>query len=220
MSNHTNNRWLTIVTLLLLTANIVTLALLWTNKKPEREHFTPPPQPQPGGEVFEFITRELNLDSTQQETYRKLRDEHRLQVRPLQDSIGMAKDRFFGLLKQENVADSIVENFNKKTAALEQQRDLVTFRHFQKVRAICTKEQKIKFDSIIQQAMHQMARPRPPRHEIGKDERPLPRPGMKPDGKRPPPPPVGEMRPAGGPPPGRMRPPPRDMKPPPVKDSF
>ena len=210
MSNTTNNRWLTIITLLLLTANIVTLALLWTNKKPDKEHFNPPPPPQPGGQVFEFITRELQLDSTQQETYRKLRDEHQSQVRPLQDSIGRAKDSFFDLLKQETVADSLVESASKKIGNLEQQRDIFTFRHFQKLRAICNKEQKIKFDSVIQQALRQMAPPRGSRPGMGKDrpgmerrnDGPLPKPGMKPDGKRPQPPPQdGEMRPAGGPPP-------------------
>lgn len=233
MSNNTNNRWLTIVTLLLLTANIVTLALLWINRKPAREHFNPPPpQPQPGGQVFEFITRELNLDSAQQETYKKLREEHQSQVRPLQDSIGQAKDKFFDLLKQETVADNVVETFSKKIGDLEQQRDVFTFRHFQKVRAVCTKEQKVKFDSIIQQALHQMARPRGPRPPgVGKgepgDERrndgPLPKPGIKPGENRPPPPPPDdEMRPAGGPPPPGWRPedgppppPPGGMRPPP-----
>ena len=213
MSNTTNNRWLTIITLLLLTANVVTLALLWANKKPDREQFNPPPPPpQPGGQVFEFITRELQLDSAQQETYRKLRDEHQSQVRPLQDSIRRAKDSFFDLLKQENVSDSIVESSGKKIGNLEQQRDVFTFRHFQKLRVICNNEQKIKFDSVIRQALHQMGQPRGPRPGPGKEEGPgmerrndgpLPKPGMKPGGKRPPPPPPqdGEMRPAGGPPP-------------------
>jgi protein CpxP len=246
MSNTTNNRWFTVITLLLLTANIVTLALLWTNKKPEREYFNPPPPPQqPGGQVFEFITHELKLDSTQQEAYKKLRDEHQSQVRPLQDSIGKAKDRFFDLLKQENVSDSLVENFSKKIGSLEQQRDVFTFRHFQKLRAICTKEQKARFDSVIQQALHQMA-PRRPGPGVGKErpgmenrnEGPLPKPGMRPGEKRPPPP-DGEMRPAGGPPPPPpgwrpedgppppppgMRPgegpPPPGMKPPPKKDGL
>ncbi len=207
MSNATNNRWLTIITLLLLTANIVTLALFWTNKKPDREHFNPPPPQQPGGQAFEFLTRELKLDSAQQETYKKLREEHRSQVRPFQDSIGKAKDSFFDLLKQENVSDSLVEGFSKKIGNLEQQRDIFTFRHFQKLRAICNKEQKIKFDSIIQQALKQMAPSKGPRPGMGNDrpgeqrrnDGPLPKPGMKPDGKRPPPPDV--MRPAGGPPP-------------------
>jgi len=211
MSNTTNNRWFTIITLLLLTANIVTLALLWTNKKPDREHFNPPPPPQQGGQVFEFVTRELNLDSAQQSTYKILRDEHQSQVRPLQDSIGRAKDSFFDLLKQENVSDSLVESASKKIGNLEQQRDVFTFRHFQKLRAICNNEQKNKFDSVIQQALRQMAPPRGPRPGFRKEQGPgmerrndgpLPGPGMKPDGKRPPPPPQdGEMRPAGGPPP-------------------
>jgi periplasmic protein CpxP/Spy len=240
MSNSINNRWLTIITLLLLTANIVTLALLWTNKKHDRGHFNQPPSPPPpGGQVFEFLTRELKLDSTQQETYKKLREEHQLQTRPFQDSIGKAKDSFFDLLKQENVSDSMVENSSKKIGNLEQQRDVFTFRHFQKLRAICNAAQKIKFDSIIQQALQQMAPPRGPGPGVGKDQRPGfekrndgagPKPdlrqdakrppppdGMEPDGDRPPPPP---RRPGDeGPPPPGMRPgdgpPPPGMRPPP-----
>ena len=234
MRNATNNRWLTIITLLLLTANIVTLALLWTNKKPDREHFDPPPpQQQPGGEVFQFLTNELKLDSAQQEAYKKLRDEHRTQVRPFQDSIGKAKDSFFYLLKQENVSDSMVESFSKKIGQLEQQRDIFTFRHFQKLRAICNTEQKIKFDSIIQQVLKQMAPRKGPGPGVGKEgqgeERRkdglLPKPGISPDERRPPPPdgmrpecnrppprpgegPPPGMRPGDGPPPpnGGMRP--------------
>jgi periplasmic protein CpxP/Spy len=245
MSNSNNNRWLTIITLLLLTANIVTLALLWTNKKTDREHFNPPPpqQQQGGGQVFEFLSRELKLDSAQQEIYKKLREEHQSQVRPLQDSIGRAKDSFFDLLKQENVTDLMVENSSKKIGNLEQQKDVFTFRHFQKLRAICTAAQKNKFDSIIQQALKQMAPPKGPGPALGKEQRPgfekrndgnLPQPGMRPDGKRPPPPddmrpagddrpppPNGGMRPEGEPPPpnGGMRPgdrpPPPGMRPPP-----
>jgi periplasmic protein CpxP/Spy len=223
MSNSNNNRWLTIITLLLLTANIVTLALLWTNKKHDSEqpnHLPPPPQQ--GGQVFEFLSRELKLDSIQQEAYKKLRDEHRQQVRPFQDSIGKAKDSFFDLLKQENVTDSMVENSSKKIGNLEQQRDVFTFRHFQKLRTICNATQKIKFDSIIQQALQQMAPPRRPGPGVEKEQRPgfekmeggaLPKPGMRPEGKRPPPP--DGMRPAGDrpPPPPGMRP--EDRPPPP-----
>ena len=163
MSNTTNNRWLTIITLLLLTANIVTLALLWTNKKQDREHLNPPPpQQQPSGQVFQFITNELKLDSTQQETYKELRDEHRSQVRPYQDSIGKAKDSFFDLLQQENIAETTILEYSKKIGELEQQRDVFTFKHFQKLRAICNKEQQIKFDKIIQDVLRRMAGPKRP----------------------------------------------------------
>ncbi len=231
MSNNTNNRWFTVITLLLLTANIVTLVLLWTNKKPHREyHNLPPPQQQQGGQVFEFITNELKLDSVQQETYKKLREEHQSQVRPLRDSIGKAKDNFFDLLKQENINDSMVENLSKKIGNLEQQRDVFTFRHFQKLRAICNREQKNKFDGIIQQALQQMApaksqRPGNVKETVGNDKRndadeqkpdmrknakrPPPPDGMEPDGDRPPPP---SRRPGDAQPPPGMRLPPAGLR--------
>lgn len=242
MSNSTNNRWFTVITLMLLTANIVTLALLWTNKKHDSKYRNqPPPQHPPGGQVFEFINHELKLDSVQQETYKKLREEHQSQVRPLRDSISRAKDNFFDLLKQESVSDSVVEYASKKIGNLEQQREIFTFRHFQKLRAICNTEQKIKFDSIIQQALKQMAPQRGPRTGVGKDrtgegrrnDNPMPKPGMNPDKRRPPPPdrmrsegnrppprpedgpPPHGMRPGDGPPPpkGGMRPPPPGRRP-------
>ena len=76
MSNYTNNRWLSVITLLLLTANIVTLALLWTNKKTGKPNFDKPPtaKQQPGGQVFEFVSHQLKLDDAQQKMYKQLRD--------------------------------------------------------------------------------------------------------------------------------------------------
>ena len=100
----------------------------------------------------------------------------------------------------------MVENFSKKIGNLEQQRDVFTYRHFQKLRAICNNEQKIKFDSIIQQALHQMAPAKGRRSGPGQE-------GMRPgDDDRPPPP---GMRRGDGPPPPGMRP-----EGPPKKDSM
>ena len=176
MSNSTNNRWLSVVTLLLLTANIVTLALLWTNKKNNSE--SDRPQPQQKGQVFEFITNELSLDSTEQQAYKKLREEHQAGIRPLQDSIRVAKDRFFDLLKEENVTETTMQVYSNKIGELEQQRDVFTFKHFQKLRAICNKEQQIKFDNIIQDVLRRMGGPKRP---------PGPPPPKRGDGDRPPP---------------------------------
>ena len=160
MNNFTNNRWLSVIILLLLTANIVTLALLWTNKKTDREFANP--QMQRGGQVFEFINHELNLDTAQQLTYKKLREEHQAGVRPLQDSIRKAKDRFFDLLQEENVAETTVQEYSNKIGELEQQRDVITFKHFQKLRAICNNEQQTKFDKIIKDVLRRMRGPKRP----------------------------------------------------------
>ena len=176
MNNLSNNRWLSVVTLLLLTANIVTLALLWTHKSNDDDIEQVRP-PQPGGQVFEFLTHELKLDSAQQETYKKLRDEHRAGQKEIQDSIRKAKDDFFGLLQQPNVSDSMINIFSKRAVAADQKLDEYTFRHFQKLRAICNAEQQKKFDNIIQDALRRMAPPK----------RQGPPPGMRP-GEGPPPP--------------------------------
>lgn len=186
MKTLTNNPLLSIITLLLLTANIVSLVFLWTHKHEEREGKGLPPPP--GGNAFEFVSSELKLDSTQREAYKKLREEHQAGQKPLQDSIRTAKDRFFALLQQANVADSLIQAGSRKISETEQQLDILTFRHFQKLKAICNTEQQKKFDEIIGDVMRRMAPPKrrgpPPGREgegPGRDHMPPP-----PDGNEPP----------------------------------
>ena len=157
MSNLKTSRWLSVATIILLVANIVTLVLLWSHKKNGREDQRHPP---PSGPVFEFLTKELKLDSLQQLAYGKLRDEHQAGQRSIQDSIRKVKDTFFALLQQSNVADSTIQAAAKKASETEQQLEMLTFRHFQKLRALCNPEQQKKFDSIIQDVLRRMAPPK------------------------------------------------------------
>ena len=191
MDKLNNNKWLTVFILLLVTANIVTLSLLWINKggKEKEERRLPPP---PGGQVFEFINHELKLDSSQREAYRKLRDEHQAKQQLIQDSVRKLKDAFFALLQQPAIADSAVEAGAKRITAMEEQLELITFRHFQQVRVICTPDQQKKFDTIIQDVLRRMA---PPKNRQG-------------------PPPPGREREG----PGRFPPPPGPDNEPPKPD--
>lgn len=177
MRNAANNRVLYIIVLLLLTANVVTLVLLWTNRK--TDHNSNRLHPQQGNRVFEFLTDELDLDSAQQVIYKNLRDEHRAGVKPLQDSIRNAKDRFFDLLQDKNITDTAIYEYSKKIGDQLQQMDIITFKHFQKLRAICNQQQQEKFDNVIKEVMHSMTglkRPQGP-------------PTGRPDGEEPGPPP-------------------------------
>ncbi|MEI7963760.1 MAG: periplasmic heavy metal sensor [Chitinophagaceae bacterium] len=187
MNSIKNNRWLSVISLLLVTANIVTLVLLWMHR-PERDHGEQGPPP-PTGQAVDFISKELKLDSAQQNAFQKMREEHRLAVRPIQDSIRLAKDAFFSLLQQPNLPDSILQLHNMKISDLEQQINLFTFRHFQKLRAICNAEQQKKFDSIIQEVIRGMGpqrRPGPPPMGPGREGEGPDRPDRR---NMPPPPP-------------------------------
>lgn len=190
MSTFTNNRLLSVIILLLLTANIATLGYLWMHR-PGSEKM-PPMAPPGGGQVFEFITKELQLDTVQQKSYSALRDEHQAGQRPLQDSIRKAKDQFFELLKQPALTDAELQQQSSKVAAAEQQLELFTFKHFQKLRAICNPAQQKKFDDIIQDVLRRMApakRPQgPPPPGIRGGMPPPPREGEGPEGNMPPPP--------------------------------
>lgn len=147
MNTLKNNRWLSIITIVFLVANIITLVLLWQQNKPIRNDRRNMPR---DAQVFEFLSKELALDSLQKETYRKLRDDHQAIQRLLQDSIRKGKDAFFSLIQQRDVPDSLLQERSKKIAEFEQQMDLITFRHFQQVRAFCNPLQQEKFDTLIQ----------------------------------------------------------------------
>jgi hypothetical protein len=232
--------------LLLLTANIATLGYLWMHKNRPGNGNMLPPQPPPQGQVFEFVTKELQLDSVQQQAYKLLREDHQMGQRPLQDSIRKAKDNFFALLQQPAAPDSLIQIQSSKVAAAEQQLEIFNFRHFQKLRAICNADQQKKFDAIIQDVLRRMApgrRPQGPPPATNenlpaseKQEQGTPPPAAKqnkmpPPGREgfndrmPPPPGEGDWPP---PPPGtkgKMPPPPREgnglegRRPPPERDS-
>lgn len=160
MPTHTKNKWLMTLVILLLLVNGVTIAMFWIGRGKEKLPPPPPPQEQ-GGSPANYLIRELGLDSQQQQRYMVLVKEHQQASAQLRRQIGEEKDRFFGLLRQSTAPDSVkkaaVAAASRQTEAL----DLLTFEHFQKVRAICTPAQQEKFDRIIQQVTAMMAGPKP-----------------------------------------------------------
>ena len=152
MKNIRDNRWLSVIGIIIIAANITTIALLWGRKKYEN-----PQRIEIKGPVFDYLTKELQLDSVQQEAYRKLRAEHQKGQAALQDNIRTTKDAFFALLKKADVTEAELVEKSKAAAAADEQFDLYTFKHFQKVRAICTPVQQQKFDSVIQDVLRRMA---------------------------------------------------------------
>jgi hypothetical protein len=72
------------------------------------------------------------------------------------DSIRNAKKRFFDLLNQAETTDSMLITRSNEIAEMQKKLDLVTFRHFQKVRAICRPDQLQKFDTVIKEIVNRM----------------------------------------------------------------
>ena len=151
-------RFLKIIIIILILLNIGTLAFLWIQKSPGMH-----PPHHGGGGPFEFLSNELNLSEQQREQYKQLRDEHHSEVEGLQEAGREMRHQFFDQLHGASSDSLQVEKLATDIASNQRQIELITFHHFQKVRAICSPEQQKKFDDVIDEALRMMApRPGPP----------------------------------------------------------
>jgi Spy/CpxP family protein refolding chaperone len=189
MSYFNRNKWWAIAFLLLIVMNVATLTTLWLLKDARAPH-----RMAPGQGVADFLVKELGLDSVQKQKLLILRAENDEKVMEMRGRTRDAKDALFSLLQKQDVPDSVIEKAAYASVYNDQQLDLLTFRHFQKIRDLCTPEQKLKFNEIVKEVIRSMGPP-PPGNQTG-----------------PPPPMNGERHPDGPPPPGEDRrgpPPPR-----------
>jgi hypothetical protein len=149
------NQFLVWAIVCLLILNLATLTIFWLGRA--RTH--PPSHP---ARASDFIIKELALNEEQKKSYLDLVSEHRRLAGGHRKNIKDAKNRFFDLLKNHSAGDSLKQAALKEISTHTEQLDLVTFDHFQKVRALCTPAQQKKFDTIIQEVLNMMAVPRPP----------------------------------------------------------
>jgi len=153
-----NSKFLKIVIVVLLIINIGTLAFMWTNKPSKM-----PLPPHERQDVFEFLTHELKFNDEQRNQYDQLRKEHHSEVEAIQKRGRSNHDHFFALLQNKSADSTLVSQLADSISINQKQIELVTFYHFQKVRAICNSEQQKKFDEVIGEALHKMF-PKPPPH--------------------------------------------------------
>ncbi|MFC4231569.1 Spy/CpxP family protein refolding chaperone [Parasediminibacterium paludis] len=202
MNYFNKNKWWLTAVIALLVVNTATLTIFWLERK---GHDLLGARPK-GGEAQAFIIKELALDSIQQVQYLELVKAHRNGTNAIKKELKDAKDSFYNLLGDSLINDAVVKQAAERASAIEAQLDLLTFKHFQQIRSICTPKQKAKFDTIIKTVVKMMGpnqeRPQgpPPPHDKHQGERPKEPPPE--DGEGPPPPMDGN-----GPPPDHRGPP-------------
>lgn len=150
-----NSKFLKIVIVALLLINMATLGFMWS------VHFRDGEPHHGQGDTFMFLTRELKLDAKQRLEYEQLRKQHHEAAEELQHKNKDLHDNLFKLLHTSIIDSLMVDNCTESIAAYQKQLELLTFYHFQKVRAICNPEQQKRFDGVIQDALRMMA-PKPP----------------------------------------------------------
>ncbi len=132
-----------------------------------------------------FLETELKFNGNQAETYRNLRQEHAQQMRSLRENVKEMKEAFYADLGKPILDDSLKVRAQKIESKMAEA-DVITFRHFQQVRQMCTPTQQKHFDEVILDLIRSIERPGPQGgpHQGG----PPPRDGRPPMDDMPPPP--------------------------------
>lgn len=138
-----------------------------------------------------FIAKQLEFDAAQSQQFEELDAAHREKMNAILDEIRSSKDALFDKLADETVDDSQIDAITTQIANKEKAKELETFRFFRAVGEICNENQKVRFKTIIKDALRRQGpqgqngpppggpredgRPPPPRRQGDQDRPPPPR---------------------------------------------
>jgi len=166
-----------IAVVVLVLCNIGLMLTIWL--KPSMSE-----QRGPGHETpRDYVIRNLKMTEAQVKQYDVLIQDHQASMHQLRDQAqGYRQQLFTGLGK--GMSNATTDSLAALIANTQKQIEIVTYKHFEQVRALCTDAQKPEFDNIIGDVIKKMnGRPRPPKdHEHGG---PPPPPDGGPDGDGP-----------------------------------
>jgi hypothetical protein len=155
MSNATNNKGLIFLIVILLLTNIAVLAyFLWPKQpdklaNPERNRY----------KLLEPLKNEVGFTDSQITDYKKIRDSRSGRIRGKVEDLRRVRDNFYRLLSMGNASDSLLNSFADSIANRQKLLDLETFAHFKQLRTLCTPDQEVKYDSMVQRIVHRWGSP-------------------------------------------------------------
>ena len=161
-----NNRALILLVAILLLTNIGVLIYFLNSNKPNKSE---PPRERKS--PVDYVKEEIGFNETQAAEFKKLHEAHMDSLKVLGEEIRKSKTAFFNLLQQQGVADSTIGAAAERVGEMQEAFELNNFRHFQRVRAICSdSQQQIKFDSMVTRMINRPfgRRGGPPRSDSGK----------------------------------------------------
>ena len=105
------------------------------------------------------LEKEVGFNKQQLDQFEQMRDKHHQQIKPLFDSLRMAKDQFYILLNQTRVSDSTLKAAAKRIGERQEMLDLQVFQQFRELKSLCRPEQLPKFDSVLNRIVKRISFP-------------------------------------------------------------
>lgn len=126
----------------LLVLNLGTLGFLFSRHK----HGRPMP-------FDKQIIETLKLDDTQQNTFKTLKNAHHEQMLASDRAYSDALKNYFGLLNRETVPPAVQDSLLRVLTSIQKDRAVATYAHFSDLKALCTPEQKKRFETLLPEVM-------------------------------------------------------------------
>ena len=139
--NERKNRWILLIIVALMFSNIILAVLLFTSHEEGKGR---------GRDAAAMaIYKEIGLTSNQIDTFKARKEVFFSEMKPLWEKIKELKNNLYKHLDKSDVNDSLIQSLTLQIADKNREADLKMYQHFIEIRALCTSEQKIRFDSII-----------------------------------------------------------------------
>lgn len=143
---------------ILLVTNLV--LLFFFVKKRDDDHGGKRMPPQDRSSVMRhFLKDSVGFNDQQLGRFDTLRAQNKEDMKPLFEEMKQSKMAFYNLLRQPGTPDSVSMAAADLMAAKQRAVDVAFYKYFQEVRSLCTPEQQVKYDSLMQQIIRRMISP-------------------------------------------------------------
>lgn len=142
--------FLTILVVILLLVNAVTITVLWMGRSPQQAILGGPPMHPPhmsthghrGPSVETLLQDVVGFDASQMSSFRELRETHHDQVLDIVPKLRKAKETYITTQNDLCSEEALIAEIAAQHIAL----DKITRAHVRDLRALCTDEQITAFD--------------------------------------------------------------------------
>lgn len=140
-----NNKALIFLVVVLLLTNIALLLYFLVFKKTTGFQ----PGRQGNFSVVEHMKKEVGFDDQQSVQFKQMLEQNRDSMKLFSEKVRTAKTALYKLLQQPNTPDSVIAAAGKHLGEQQKAMEMQMFRHFQRVRLLCTPDQLPKFDTMV-----------------------------------------------------------------------
>jgi protein CpxP len=101
------------------------------------------------GKPDKLIIEGLKLNDGQKLQFENLKKEHRSQINDIEKGEKSYHKAYFDILKSASTDSLAIDSIIRSISNAKYNKDLATYKHFQKIRLMCEPQQQILFDSLV-----------------------------------------------------------------------